>query len=262
MGKLGPMKSRREIVENWLPRYTGVPLKKFGDHILLTNFQNYVQLFAQWHRVPVQGTDKPMPSATAGRITIIDFGMGSATAATIMDLLSALHPKAVLFLGKCGGIKHRAEIGDLILPIAAIRGEGTSNDYFPPEVPALPSFALQKAISTTIRDHAQDYWTGTVYTTNRRVWEHDEVFRKYLKRIRCMAIDMETATIFMTGFYNEISTGALLLVSDQPMIPEGIKTAKSDKRVDAEYTAMHVRIGIDSLKQLINKGLTVKHLKF
>ena len=126
-----------------------------------------------------------MPSATAGRITIIDFGMGSATAATIMDLLSALQPKAVLFLGKCGGIKHRAEIGDLILPIAAIRGEGTSNDYFPPEVPALPSFALQKAISTTIRDHARDYWTGTVYTTNRRVWEHDEAFKKYLKRIRC-----------------------------------------------------------------------------
>ena len=256
------MKSRREIVQNWLPRYTGVPLKQFGDYILLTNFLRYVQLFAKWHRVPVEGHDNPMPSATAGRITIIDFGMGSATAATIMDLLSALHPKAVLFLGKCGGIKHRAEIGDLILPIAAIRGEGTSNDYFPPEVPALPAFALQKAISTTIRDHARDYWTGTVYTTNRRVWEHDETFKKYLRKIRCMAVDMETATIFMTGFFNEIPTGALLLVSDQPMTPEGIKTAKSDERVDEKFVTSHLRIGIDSLKQLINKGLTVKHLKF
>ena len=256
------MKTRREIVQNWLPRYTGVPLKKFGDYILLTNFQRYVKLFAQWHRVPVDGRDKPMPSATAGRITIINFGMGSATAATIMDLLSALHPRAVLFLGKCGGIKHRATIGDLILPIAAIRGEGASNDYFPPEVPALPAFALQKAISTTIRDHARDYWTGTVYTTNRRVWEHDDVFKKYLRRIRCMAVDMETATIFMTGFYNEIPTGALLLVSDQPMLPEGIKTAESDERVDARYVGDHLRIGIDSLKQLINKGLTVKHLHF
>jgi AMP nucleosidase len=256
------MKSRREIVQNWLPRYTGVPLKKFGDYILLTNFQQYVQLFAQWHRGTVHGRDKPMPSATAGRISIINFGMGSATAATIMDLLSAIRPKAVLFLGKCGGIKHRAEIGDLILPIAAIRGEGTSNDYFPPEVPALPAFALQKAISTTIRDHARDYWTGTVYTTNRRVWEHDEAFKKYLQKIRCMAVDMETATIFMTGFYNEIPTGALLLVSDQPMTPEGIKTAESDRRVDEKYVTSHLRIGLDSLKQLINKGLTVKHLKF
>ena len=256
------MKSRRDIVENWLPRYTGVPLKDFGEYILLTNFDRYVKLFAQQHRVPVLGKDKPMSSATAGDITIINFGMGSALAATVMDLLSAIHPKAVLFLGKCGGVKHRAELGDFVLPIAAIRGEGTSNDYFPPEVPALPSFALQKAISTTIRDHARDYWTGTVYTTNRRVWEHDEDFKKYLKKIRVLAIDMETATIFMTGFYNEIPTGALLLVSDQPMTPDGVKTAKSDEQVDASFVNDHLRIGIASLKQLLNKGLTVKHLKF
>lgn len=256
------MKSRREIVENWLPRYTGVPLAEFGDYVLLTNFDRYVQLFAEWHRVPVRGADKPMPSATAGDITMINFGMGSATAATVMDLLSAIHPKAVLFLGKCGGLKHRAKLGDLILPIAAIRGEGTSNDYFPPEVPALPAFALQKAISTTIRDHARDYWTGTVYTTNRRVWEHDEEFKKHLRKIRALAVDMETATVFMTGFYNEIPTGALLLVSDQPMTHEGVKTAESDRRIDAKFVDDHIRIGIASLKQLINRGVTVKHLQF
>ncbi len=256
------MKTREEIVKNWLPRYTGVPLSEFGDYILLTNFHRYVKLFAEQHGVPVRGEDKPMPNATAGRITIINFGMGSATAATVMDLLSALPPKAVLFLGKCGGIKHRATIGDLILPIAAIRGEGTSNDYFPPEVPALPSFALQKAISTAIRDHARDYWTGTVYTTNRRVWEHDEKFKHYLREIRALCIDMETATIFMTGFFNETPTGALLLVSDQPMEPEGIKTASSDAKVDEQFVEQHLAIGIASLKQLINEGLTVKHLRF
>jgi AMP nucleosidase len=256
------MKTRREIVANWLPRYTGVPLNKFGGYILLTNFDRYVQLFAQWHRVPVIGKDKPMTTATAGDITIINFGMGSATAATVMDLLSAIKPKAVLFLGKCGGVKHRAAIGDLILPIAAVRGEGTSNDYFPPEVPALPSFALQKAISTTIRDFARDYWTGTIYTTNRRVWEHDEAFKKYLKKIRVLAVDMETATIFMTGFFNEIPTGALLLVSDQPMVPEGVKTAESDQQVDEKFVNDHLKIGIAALKQLLNKGLTVKHLRF
>ncbi len=256
------MKTRQEIIENWLPRYTGVPLNEFGDYILLTNFQRYVQLFAEWHGVPVCGLDKPMSSATAGRITIINFGMGSATAATVMDLLGAIKPKAVLFLGKCGGVKHRAEVGEFIIPIAAVRGEGTSNDYFPPEVPALPAFALQKAISTTIRDYARDYWTGTVYTTNRRVWEHDDDFKKYLQKIRVMCVDMETATIFTVGFYNDIPTGALLLVSDQPMTPEGVKTTESDSRVDVDYVETHIKIGIDSLKQLINKGLTVKHLKF
>ncbi|HEY0297754.1 MAG TPA: AMP nucleosidase, partial [Arachidicoccus sp.] len=144
--------------------------------------------------------------------------MGSPGAATVMDLLSAIEPKAVLFLGKCGGLKKRNKIGDLILPIAAIRGEGTSNDYFPTEVPALPAFALQKAISTTIRDYKVDYWTGTVYTTNRRVWEHDEAFKEYLVKVRAYAVDMETATIFTVGFFNHIPTGALLLVSDQPIV--------------------------------------------
>jgi AMP nucleosidase len=188
--------------------------------------------------------------------------MGSPTAATIMDLLSALHPEAVLFLGKCGGLKRRNKLGDLILPIAAIRGEGTSDDYFPPEVPALPAFALQKAISTTSRDYGVDYWTGTVYTTNRRVWEHDNEFKIYLQRIRAYAIDMETATIFMVGFANKIPTGALLLVSDQPMVPEGVKTEESDKKITELYVERHLRIGIDSLKQLINNGLTVRHLRF
>jgi len=256
------MKTKQDIVENWLPRYTGVALKDFGQYILLTNFDNYVKKFAEIHNVEVNGLDKPMRSATAGGITIINFGMGSPNAATIMDCLSAIKPEACLFLGKCGGLKKKNVLGDMILPIAAIRGEGTSNDYYPPEVPALPAFALQKAISTTIRDYGQDYWTGTVYTTNRRVWEWDEEFKEYLRKIRVMAIDMETATIFSTAFFNEIPTGALLLVSDSPMVPDGVKTEASDKIVTTSYVDLHLKIGIDSLKQLINNGITVKHLKY
>lgn len=256
------MENKNDIVNNWLPRYTGTSLKSFGQYILLTNFSHYVDLFAKWHKVKVNGKDKPMPNATAKGITIINFGMGSANAATIMDLLSAINPKACLFLGKCGGLKKKNKLGDMILPIAAIRGEGTSNDYMPPEVPALPAFSLQKAVSTTIRNHGKDYWTGSVYTTNRRVWEHDKEFKAYLQKTRCMGIDMETATIFVAGFANQIPSGALLLVSDQPMIPDGIKTEASDKKVTADYVEQHLRIGIDSLNELINNGLTVKHLRF
>jgi AMP nucleosidase len=256
------MIEKTSIVSNWLPRYTGTTLEEFGKYILLVNFSNYVRMFAEWHQVPMNGQDRPMLNATANGITIINFGIGSPNAALIMDLLLGIEPKACLFLGKCGGLKRKNNIGDLILPIAAIRGEGTSNDYFPAEVPALPAFSLQKAVSTTIRNHHCDYWTGTVYTTNRRVWEHDEAFKNYLRRIRCMAIDMETATIFTTGFYNQIPTGALLLVSDQPMVPEGVKTEESDKKVTKEFAEQHLRIGIASLNELINNGLTVKHLRF
>src|SRR5580765_4160286 len=256
------MKTKDDIVADWLPRYTGTQIGDFGKYILLVNFSNYVRMFAEWHDVPIRGEDRPMLNATAKGISIINFGMCSASAATVMDLLSAIQPKACLFLGKCGGLKRKNKLGDLILPIAAIRGEGTSTDYFPPEVPALPAFSMQKAMSTTIRNASRDYWTGTVYTTNRRVWEHDEAFKKYLARIRCMCIDMETATIFITGFHNGIPTGALLLVSDQPMVPEGVKTAMSDETVTLKFMDRHLRIGIDSLSELINNGLTVKHLRF
>jgi AMP nucleosidase len=256
------MKTKKDIVSNWLPRYTGTQLEDFGDYILLTNFSKYLDMFAEWHNVEIVGRGRSMPSATSDKITMINFSMGSANAATIMDLLSAKRPKAVLFLGKCGGLKKKNQLGDLILPIAAIRGEGTSNDYFPPEVPALPAFSLQKAISTTIREHGRDYWTGTVYTTNRRVWEHDEKFKKHLRKTRSMAIDMETATIFTVGFYNQIPTGALLLVSDQPMISTGVKTESSDQGVTKNFVEEHIKIGIESLKQMIDNRLTVKHLRF
>ncbi len=256
------MFTKNDIVSNWLPRYTGLALEDFGKYILLVNFDYYVELFAEWHNVEVVGYNNPMVNATADGITIINFGMGSANAATAMDLLSAIQPSACLFLGKCGGLKRKNSVGDLILPIAAIRGEGTSDDFMPPEVPALPAFALQKATSTTIREHEQDYWTGTVYTTNRRVWEHDEDFKKYLRKIRSMAIDMETATLFTTAFVNKIPAGALLLVTDQPMVPEGVKTTQTDREAKQKYTKDHLQIGIDSLKQLINKGETVKHLRF
>lgn len=256
------MKTKKEIVDNWLPRYTGVPLNEFGQYIILTNFGNYVDMFAKKFNVPIQGKDRPMQSATAENMTIINFGMGSAMAATVMDLLSAILPKAVLFLGKCGGLKKKTQLGDLILPIAAIRGDGTSNDYMPPEVPALPSFRMQRSISSMIVKNNLDYWTGTVYTTNRRVWEHDENFKEYLKKTRAMAIDMETATFFVTAFANEIPHGALLLVSDNPMIPEGIKTEESDKKVTTSYVENHLKVGIEALRELRDSGESVKHLRF
>ena len=254
------MKTKEEIVSNWLPRYTGRALKDFSKYILLTNFNNYLELFSQWYNVPILKNN--MSTCKAEGITMINFGMGSPNAATIMDLLSAIEPKAVLFLGKCGGLKKKNKLGDLILPIAAIRSDGTSNDYLPPEIPALPAFSLQRAVSSSIRDYGKNYWTGTVYTTNRRVWEYDERFKKYLEKTRAMAIDMETATVFTVGFANEIPTGALLLVSDQPMISAGIKTTESDKVVNKNFVEMHLKIGVNALKELINKGESVKHLIF
>lgn len=256
------MKTKGDIVDNWLPRYTGKELKDFSKYILLTNFQDYVDRFAQRFEVPVDGGDKNMPNATAEGITIINFGMGSPNAATIMDLLSAIKPLSVLFLGKCGGLKRKNKLGHLILPIAAIRSEGTSDDYLPPKVPALPAFNLQRAVSHILRNAEQDYWTGVVFTTNRRVWEYDNRFKKHLKKTRAIAIDMETATLFTVGFANQIPTGALLLVTDQPMISTGVKTTASDEKVSSKFVEIHIEAGIKALLEIKNNGLSVKHLRF
>lgn len=256
------MRTKEDIVQNWLPRYTGIPLEDFPKHVLLTNFDNYVEIFCAETGAVVRRPDRAFKVAIGPEMCMINFGMGSPNSATLMDLLSAISPEAVLFLGKCGGLKKKNNLGDLILPIAGIRGDGTSNDYFPPEVPALPSFMIHRAVSHVIRDMELDYWSGTVYTTNRRVWEHDDAFKERLRMMRCMAIDMETATLFMTGFANKIATGALLLVSDQPMIPQGVKTTASDAQVTNLYVQNHVKIGIASLREIINNGISVKHLRY
>ena len=257
------MKTKLEITTNWLPRYTGTPIEEFGDYILLTNFHDYVVRFAQIYNCPIRGLGRPMQTATnKDGLSIINFGIGSANAATIMDLLIPRAPKAVLFLGKCGGLKHSTEIGHFILPIAAIRGEGTSDDYLPPEVPALPSFKLHKFVSDKIVAHRHDYRTGVIYTTNRRVWEWDEPFKERLHKLSVMGIDMETATLFIVGHANQISRGALLLVSDVPMIPEGVKTDTSDKLVTEKYAELHLQIGIEAMTEVDSKGEAIKHFRY
>jgi AMP nucleosidase len=257
------MDTKQEIVKDWIYRYTGVEPEAFGERILLTNFKNYVDKFAHRFNVPVCGKDRSMTVATNTEgLSIINFGMGSANAATVMDLLSAVNPYGVLFLGKCGGLKESTDLGHFILPIAAIRGEGTSNDYLRPEVPAMPSFKIHKYTSQVLVDHGLDYRTGVVYTTNRRVWEHDMAFKEYLKEIRAIGIDMETATIFITGLANDIHRGALLLVSDLPMVAEGVKTEALDQSVTKKYVDLHLDIGIETMSHIADQGEQIKHFSF
>ncbi len=255
--------SRLEIAKNWLPRYTGMELDQFGDYILLTNFDYYVRQFADKFGCQITGEGKPMQAATnnAG-LSIVNFGIGSANAATIMDLLIAREPEGVLFLGKCGGLKRSTEIGHFILPIAAIRGEGTSLDYFPAMVPALPSFKLHKFVSDRLVERKFDYRTGVIYTTNRRLWEHDDEFRQRMVRMSCIGVDMETATIFIVGHYNQISRGALLLVSDVPITPDGVKSQVSDRSVTDRYADVHLEVGIEAMTTIGEKGEQIRHFSY
>ena len=255
--------NKLQTLKDWIRRYTGTSAQAFGEWILLTNFQNYVDSFAKRFGVEVRGRGGPMTSATNLQgLSIVNFGMGSANAATIMDLLAAVEPKGVLFLGKCGGLKHSTEIGNFILPSAAIRGEGTGDDYLPKEVPAMPSFKIHKHVSQILVKKGFEYRTGVIYTTNRRVWEYDIRFRSYLKDIRVLGIDMETATLFIVGFANSIQRGALLLVSDVPLAPDGVKTEESDRRVTKDYADLHLDMGIQAMTSIGAEGEQIKHFTY
>lgn len=257
------MLSKQEITHDWLPRYTGMPLDRFGQYILLTNFHDYVERFCDRFGCDRYGEGRPMQAATNNDgLSIVNFGMGSPNAATVMDLLTAVSPKGVLFLGKCGGLKTSTEIGHFILPIAAIRGEGTSHDYMDPAVPALPSFKLHKFVSDKIVERQYEYRTGVVYTTNRRVWEYDPSFHKRLDDMTCIAIDMETATVFIVGHANQIARGALLLVSDVPVTPEGVKTEASDRQVTQKWSTRHLELGIEAMTEIGEKGEKIKHFRY
>ena len=255
--------SKSELTSNWLPRYTGMPLEQFGSYILLTNFSDYVDTFARNFDCHIYGEGRPMQAATnRNGITIINFGIGSANAATIMDLLTAVSPKAVLFLGKCGGLKTSTEIGNFILPIAAIRGEGTSNDYLHPQVPALPSFKLHKFVSDKVAARGLEYRTGVVYTCNRRVWEHDKAFHAKLHDMTCIGIDMETATLFIVGHANQIARGALLLVSDVPITPDGVKMEDEDRKTTNEWAPIHLELGVEAITEIGSKGEQIRHFRY
>jgi AMP nucleosidase len=241
--------TRDRIGISTLERYTGSTAAEFQPYILLTNFRLYVRSFAEMTKQPVhKGSVMRACHSPKDRISIVDFSVGSPTAALVVDLLSFIKPKAVIMLGLCGGLREEYQVGDFFNPVAAIRGEGTSNHYMPPQCPALSSFVLQRLACEELEKRKLKYHTGVIHTTNVRFWEFSEEFKANLNAERAQAIDMECATLFVVGYARRVPIGALMLISDVPIRKGGIKTAESAKKVFDKFTGMHIEIGIDALK--------------
>jgi AMP nucleosidase len=252
-----------KIARDMLERYTGSPADRFRKQIILTNFDYYLERFYN-----LCGDERTQGSAMAAihsqkaDVSIVDFSIGSPTAALIIELLATIEPTAVLLLGMCGGLHRSLKVGDFILPTAAIRDEGASHHFMPTQVPALPTFKIQKFVSQIIVEKGLDYRTGVVHTTDYRFWEFDDKFKAQLYEERALAIEMETATLFVGGFASKVPIGALLLVSDLPLRRGGIKTGKSAKRVFRQYTDLHLEIGIKSMSEIAERGEHIRHYKW
>lgn len=252
---------KRRIAIDMLERYTGHDFKDFQKQVILTNFHYYVERFnillddAHY----TQGSAFKASSSKKAEVTIIEFGVGSAMAALIGELISVVQPKAVLFLGLCGAVHPSLKVGDFILPIASIRAEGVSRHFLPTQVPALPTFKIQKFVSQILVEHNQEYRTGTIHSTDFRFWEFDEKFKLNLIEERVLAVEMETAALFTTCFVSKVSIGALLLVSDCPLKPGGIKTKKSAKSVFRAHTDTHIELGIEAMADIAERGEDIRH---
>lgn len=252
-------KTAREILE----RYTGAKAEKFNPYVILTNFHRYMNVFAeQFKGTTYEGSAMSVVHSPQVGVSMIDFKIGAPTAALIIEALSVIDAQAVLFLGMCGGLHRSLRVGDFILPMAAIRDEGVSRHFLPPEVPSLPTFKIQKFISQMLVDHGLDYRTGVVHTTDYRFWEFNDEFKRTLYQERAIAIDMECAALFSVGFASKVPIGALLLVSDLPLKEGGIKTQQSSQGVFEAFTKKHINIGIKSMCEIQEKGEHIRHYRW
>ncbi len=257
-------KEKKKIAMDMLERYTGHSIKDFQQQIILTNFHYYIERFNSI--LPdanyTKGSAFKASSSKKAKVTIVEFGVGSAMAALIGELLAVIEPKAVLFLGLAGSVHSSLKVGDFVLPIASIRGEGVSDHFLPPQVPALPTFKIQKFVSQILVEHGLEYRTGTIHSTDFRFWEFDERFKKNLIEERVLAVEMETAALFTTCFVSKVNIGALLLISDCPFKKGGIKTKKSAKSVFKKYTDQHIELGIEAMADIADRGERVRHYRW
>jgi AMP nucleosidase len=255
---MGEPVQEERFAKDTLERYSGCDTSQFQSKLILTNFPRYVDYFSQTRNVPIQeGSVFKVAHCPKEGVSILDFKIGSPAAALVIDLCSFLPLKASIFLGMCGGLRRRYTIGDYLVPVASIRGEGTSDFYFPAEVPALANFLMQKAVTDVLEEQKALYHIGITYTTNMRFWEFNEDFKNRLKITKAQAIEMECATLFSASYKREFTLGALLLISDLPLNADGIKTKKSSEFVYDAHMPDHVEKGI----AILSRGLLLQEQK-
>lgn len=255
---------KKKIARDMLERYTGHDLKDFQKQIILTNFHYYVERFNAL--LPdahyTQGSAFKASSSETAKVTIIEFGVGAAMAALIGELLAVVEPKAVLFLGLAGAVHPSLNVGDFVLPIASVRAEGVTQHFLPKQVPALPTFKIQKFVSQILVEHGHDYRTGTIHSTDYRFWEFDDEFKLNLLEERVLAVEMETAALFVSCFVSKVNIGALLLISDCPLKEGGIKTKQSAKAVFRKFTDIHIELGIEAMADIAERGEAIRHYQW
>jgi AMP nucleosidase len=248
-----------EYIRQTLERYTNCQLEEICDYVLITNFKQYISRFKEKFQGEYSEGNFRTIHIKDMNCTMIDYGIGSPQAALLINCLAYLdNLKAVIVLGMCGGIDDTLEVGDFIVPSAAIRGEGTSRHYLPMEFPAIPTSSVNLYCVGAVRKMGMTPRCGIVYTTDRRLWEFDSEFVAYLRQQRILAIDMELGTLFSVAYNYEVPIGSVMLISDMPLQRKGIKDKKLYEEIYANHMEKHLDIAVDAVRNINEKWVEVE----
>ena len=132
----------------------------------------------------------------------------------LLEELVAFGVRRTVLLGYCGAIQKEITLGDIILPVEAIREEGTSYHYLPEGEKSSPDLRIQKKLSNWMGTIGLSFHEGTIWTTDAPYRETVEKIRRY-RGDGVLGVEMEMAAVFAFGRTRGISTGAILLVSDE-----------------------------------------------
>lgn len=208
-----------------LMHYSGTPAESFQRHVLFTNYALHVEAFLERFpdaegpvRAGVQMPAWHHRTPEGDGVSLVNIGVGPSNAKTLTDHLAVLRPDTMMMIGHCGGLRNHQQLGDFVLATSYLRADHVLDDVLPTIVPVIPNHRLNSFLLHGLEQRETRFRVGVVYTTDNRNWEfNQDRALTDIRAARCVAVDMESATVAANGFRYRIPNATLLCVSDKPL---------------------------------------------
>ena len=115
--------------------------------------------------------------------------------------------------GGAGSLRKDSKVGEIIVPVCAVRDEGTSYHYLPParEVECHP-YALER-VTSGLKQMGISFTEGKTWTTDAMYRETPDMI-ELRRQEGCITVEMETAAFFAVSRYYDIPLAQLLYAGD------------------------------------------------
>ena len=147
------------------------------------------------------------------RLGLFQAAVGAPLAAGLLDEVIAYGCRAFVACGSAGVLDRGIAVGHVVVPVSAVRDEGTSYHYAPPDREIAASPDAVAAIESTLIERNVPYVKGKTWTT-------DAFFRETPAKVArrraegCLTVEMEAAAFFAVARFRGVSFGQLLYGGD------------------------------------------------